>query len=165
MSRAVEEDVGLQRAVLNMLLPYPLARLIVSPKEAVATQYVPMTWGGKYHQSYRGQFYYSGTVFFTIMLLVLLFSTGFRWSAPQLAGNIWFLCGVLAFMLCLGPPGVLWSLQKLLPVFAKFRGTMKMFGYCTLFASVGAGVLVERVLAGYAVRHCLRYSSPWPSAC
>ena len=145
-ARSVAEDAGMQRAIMNMLLPYPLARLVVAPKEGFAEKYVPMTWGGRYHQQYRGQFYYSGTFFFTVTLVMLLFSTAVRWSAPRVAGNVWFLCGVLAFILCLGPPGVLWSLQKFIPLFAKFRGTMKMFGYLTLFASVGAGVMVERLL-------------------
>ena len=114
-ARVSEGDWGLQRAFANMLLPYPLAKLEIRSGDPVQGKYVPMTMGGPVHRPYRGQLYYSGTCFLAIMLAVLLASTAFRWSAPQLAANAWFLCAVLAFILCLGPPGVLWNVQQLFP--------------------------------------------------
>ncbi len=98
------------------------------------------------HQPYRGLLYYSGTCFLALMLFVLFASATLRWNAPRLAENVWFLCGVLAFIFCLGSPGVLWNIQHLIPFMAKFRGTVKVLGYLDLFASVGAGVMVERLL-------------------
>ena len=144
-ARVANSDCGLQRAFTNMLLPYPLAKLEIRPDDPANGNY-SMAWGGRVHQQYRGQLYYSGTCFLVIMLALLLASTALRWSAPRLAANVWFLCAVLAFILCLGPPGVLWNVQQLFPLLAKFRGTMKMLGYLNLFAAVGAGVMAERWL-------------------
>ena len=145
-ARETVGDWGLQRAFASMLLPYPLASLDIRADDPVQGKYVPMAWGGPVHRRYRGLLYYSGTCFLALLLAVLLASTAFRWSAPQLGANVWLLCAVLAFILCLGPPGMLWNVQRLIPFMAKFRGTMKMLGYLNLFASVGAGVMLERLL-------------------
>ena len=156
-NRTVGKDFGIQRAFTDILLPYPLAKLTVKPGEPTFCQYAAMMWGGPVNKAYRGELYYSGTFFLGIMLAVLLLSIGFRWKTPDIiAANIWFVCGVLVFILALGPAGALWSAQKMFPFFAKFRGVFKMLGYLNLFAIVGAAIFVERWLR--AARHPARWA-------
>ncbi|HEY9760861.1 MAG TPA: hypothetical protein V6C97_37260 [Oculatellaceae cyanobacterium] len=60
--------------------------------------------------------------------------------------NIWLICGGIAFVLCLGAPGILWSLLSFMPIFNKFRWSIKYLPFAQMFFLFGGGIILERYL-------------------
>ncbi len=148
VTRLSEGRVGnfgqaIQGGFRNLFIPCPLAQLGPDPVES----YGPATFGSINHQ-FMGQFYYSGTLFYGIAFLIMVFSVPYRWSRRTAANNIWLICAFVALVLACGSRGVLWSMISKLPIFDKFTGPFKLLGFLNLFVIIGAGLFIERLLQG-----------------
>ncbi|HUT93214.1 MAG TPA: hypothetical protein VMY37_27365 [Thermoguttaceae bacterium] len=119
-------------ALHAILVPYPLAE----------TQY----WGaGSRFRQYHGQVYYAGSVF------TLFWSAGLvvAWIYPRRVGRLLrsplFTLGLVALLLCVGDPGVLWYAQAKLPMFNKFSHPVKLLPFFHFFSLAAGAVVVHRL--------------------
>jgi hypothetical protein len=130
------------RGIIGMILPFPLFR--TSHAEG---------WGNAYWEL-MGHIYYAGTLFALVALAGAFVAAGFliahRWDGTArrvVSGNVWLLMAILTLLLLMGKAGLLWEFMSLLPGFSKFRFPFKFLAFINLFFSVGAGVILERILA------------------
>ena len=144
-SRAVEKgsEPGIQRCIVNMLLPYPLARNEIAADDPIRHGYSPISWADT---RYMGKSFYAGSIFFFVACLILLFSVTFCWKREMVAGNIWLILALVTLMLALGSAGILYDLMRKLPVLEKIRGPFKLLGYLHFFTIIGAGVFLTRLI-------------------
>jgi hypothetical protein len=134
---------GLGTAVGAAALPHmllPLGKLVSHP-----------TLFGL-RRSYEGAKFYTGSFFAGALLvggwalctLLTLYKTDGGQRRRLLRDNVWLICAILALILAVGRPGILWIAMEDLPGFNKFNVPAKYFGYFSLFTILGGGLLIER---------------------
>ncbi len=129
-----------------ILVPYPLAE----------TPY----WGaGSRYREYHGQVHYAGTVFTLFWLAGLVVA----WLYPRRLGRLMrtplFTLGLVALLLCLGDPGVLWWAQAKLPILDKFSHPVKLLPFFHFFSLAAGAVVVERLTSA------TRSPAKWRALC
>lgn len=125
---------GISEGILSMLVPCPLVRAEH-----------PNGWGST-DLEYMGQFYYFGTLLAAVTFLSWLAAIAFRLPARSLARNPWLVLAAVAFVFALAKPGVLWVLACNLPLLSKFSHPIRFMPFFILYAALGAGVCLERLL-------------------
>ena len=99
-------------------------------------------------------FYYAGTVWAAVVLLAALacFAALVVFRAPlrrrAIADNAWLFCAVAAFLIALGPQGVLWPLMSRMPVMDKFTGPWKLLLFFHLYAAPAGALVLQRMTEG-----------------
>jgi hypothetical protein len=124
-------------ALIGALLPYPLVKL-GHPLGA--------GWGDFYLE-YMGHFYYAGTLFAGVTLLLIPILAACFWSRKVIARNIWILCAALALILALGDKAGLWHVLVSLPWLNKFRMPWRLYIFFNLFAAMGGAIFLQRLFA------------------
>jgi hypothetical protein len=105
---------------------------------------------GSVNYKFGSEMNYGGTIFTAVAL-----ATAAIWLATSIfnrkifnrttvKNNIWLLAGVLAFILCLGAPGILWSLLSYMPVFEKFRWSVKYLPFMHVFFIFSGAMILQR---------------------
>lgn len=105
---------------------------------------------GSVDYKYGTELYYAGTIFTTVGILAFTF-----WLAllvferrgmvrSVIKNNIWLVVGGIAFILCLGAPGVIWSCLSYLPIFDKFRWSIKYIPFVQIFFVFSGALILER---------------------
>lgn len=108
---------------------------------------------GSANYRFGTELYYAGTLFTAVSLAVVSV-----WSAAVVLDrksfdtetvrkNIWLLIGGLAFLLCLGPPAILWSALAKLPFFEKFRWSIKYIPFMQIFFIFAGAAILQRALS------------------
>jgi len=129
-----------------ILVPYPLAE----------TEY----WGaGSRFRQYHGQVYYAGSVFTLFWLAGLVAA----WIYPRRLGGLLrsplFTLGLVALLLCVGDPGVLWYAQAKLPILNKFSHPVKLLPFFHFFSLAAGAVVVHRLTSR------TRSAAKWRALC
>ncbi|HEY9684215.1 MAG TPA: hypothetical protein V6C86_21735 [Oculatellaceae cyanobacterium] len=105
---------------------------------------------GSVDYKYGTELYYAGTIFTAVGILAFAF-----WLAllvferrgmvrSVIRNNIWLIVGGVAFILCLGAPGVIWSCLSYLPIFDKFRWSIKYIPFVQIFFVFSGALILER---------------------
>lgn len=142
IDRTGGQGASIGSAIAHMMLP--LGSLVAHPDG----------WGG-YQNSPRGEMFYIGLPFALTTLLagcaltamLILYRQQWRGLQHLLGRNVWLICAMLAYVLALGRPGILWDIMASLPVLNKFNVPAKFLGYVSLFSVIAGGLLIERTLA------------------
>ena len=134
----------IEHALHALFFPYPLSKGSYPPE-----------WGNT-NAAYRGQLYSAGCLFTLAWLLGLMSIWAFRVRPPLARKNLLLIFSVLAMVLCLGSPGVLWWLLARLPVFDKFSHPVKFLPFFHLFSLAIGAVIIQRATLRFArPRRCL----------
>ena len=111
---------------------------------------LPNGWGQGGLHHYDAFFYYGGFIFLLLALSFLLYRVMYK-RFPLVATEqypvtsfLWLL--LLAFVLSLGAPGILWWLQAQLPVLNKFNHPFKLLLYVQFFGIVAGAVLLQQLM-------------------
>jgi hypothetical protein len=128
---------GVEGGLFGTLLPYPL----------VTASYPDPGWGNKYRE-YAAELYYSGTLFCLVVFLAWSVLLAYRWKVKDvLVKNVWLVCAVGAMLVALGKSGLLWQLMSVMPLSGKSNDhPMRALPYFNLFAILGGGLILERLL-------------------
>ena len=121
--------------MLAMVLPYPL----VSAGH-------PERWGSDQLET-MGQMYYWGTLLPLLALVGVASFMALRHRRQTLVGNYWLLVAAFWLAVTLGYKAVVWVLMSFLPGFSNFSCPFKAQQFFNLFAALGAGLMLDRLLA------------------
>ena len=108
---------------------------------------------GSINFKYGSEMYYAGTIFTATGIIVFALVTAFfifdrrSFDRSVVRHNLWLFVGGLAFILCLGAPGILWSVLSYLPIFDKFRWSVKYIPFMQLLFIFGSARIIERSTA------------------
>jgi hypothetical protein len=129
-------EPGVYDNLPSVVLPYPLAE----------TQF-PTPWGS-YHAEKLGEFFFFGGLF---ALLFALQALAFWLYLPQRSAwsrSWWVVSGIVALLMVLGRPGMLWQEVAHLPLSKMFlRYTFRFYPWLAFCAILSGGLILERVLA------------------
>ena len=114
-------------------MPYPLGK---------ASH--PCGWGNT-DLAYMGQVYYAGSVLTLAWLAGLITIWAFRGGSRRLLRNPLTLLAILALVLSLGTPGLLWLIQARLPVFDKFKLPIKFVPFIHFFSLAAGALVIDRL--------------------
>jgi hypothetical protein len=126
------DDSGILVGLKSVLLP-----------DALSPSPHPTAWGVCYP---IGEMYYSGILFPLLAAAMLLSLLATRWGKSAFRENLWFVLALIAFLLALGNPGILWIALSHLPGFDRFRFPFKFLGLFDLFVILAGAVILERLL-------------------
>ena len=128
-----------------ILAPFPLGKTVSGADS-------------RYGECFR-QVYYAGSVF------TLAWSSGLvvAWVYPRRLGGLLrsplFTLGLVALLLCVGDPGVLWYAQAKLPILNKFSHPVKLLPFFHFFSLAAGAVVVHRLTSGS------RSAAKWQALC
>lgn len=134
--RFTPNEPGVYDQLQGAFLPYPLAMAEL-----------PIHWGS-FDVEKMGHFYFFGGLF---AVLFALQAVGFWtcWPDRSAWARAWWVpCGMFAFLLLLGDPGMLWKAMAELPM-SKFylRYSIRFYPLFAFCAILGGGLVLERILA------------------
>jgi hypothetical protein len=142
---------GIECGILNMLVPCSITNVPQYGDAISVTLYGPVGWPLEHYEN-LGQFYYTGTLFAAVALLLLLSILVIPVSSRIIRGNPLLFVGLFALILALGEGGLLFLGMLKLPGFGGFRGPFKFLGHLDLFICLGAGVAIERIIDRYRAK-------------
>jgi hypothetical protein len=135
---------GIWHGLAALLLPYPLVDVGD-----------PEGWGAA--SGSMSQLYYSGTLL-TLAGATATVAALAAWLRGASEGGFWrrqrwSLLAVLAFLLCLGGPGFLWSLFGLLPLLQRDTYPFELLALLVLALNLNGALALQRLLPGRGVWH------------
>lgn len=138
LERDGAEGNGIWNALAGLVLPYPLVDVGH-----------PNGWGAGSAGS-MSPFYYSGTVLTVAGALAVAAGLATWLRQPSESGfwhrQRWSILAVLALLLAIGQPALLWSGLGLLPVFEHFTHPFKLLPYLVLALNMAGAVAMQRLL-------------------
>lgn len=97
------------------------------------------------------EMFYNGTLFTAVglialtLLVAILFFRRDMLSKRMISGNIWLLLGSFSFFASLGGQGVVYLILSFLPIFNKFRWSIKYTPFFQLFFIFAGAAIIERL--------------------
>jgi hypothetical protein len=141
------QDVARSGGSGNGIAPYLRALFVPLP---LADAPHPQLWGNSPDMT---TFYYDGTLL-TVVAFAALLGTLWLVFARRLRDgelidligrNVWLVVAAIAFLIALGPEGLLWRSMSVLPVFDKFTGPWKLLLFFHFFAAIAASLVLQRL--------------------
>ncbi len=139
-------DVGITSQWIAALLPYPLVQVLH-----------PIWWGST-DLEVMGHLYFFGGVF-ALGFLIGIIAVFSRRSRRAWGRNQCLFCAAVAFVLCMGDRGGLFTALGQIPMLKNVNDyPFRALPFFVIFATIGAGLFLDRLLAAITRGRALGYA-------